>query len=164
MLPEVGGMELLVIAAVALIVVGPKDLPLMLRKLGQFTAKVRGMANEFRASFDEMARQSELDELRKEVEAMRKGQFTETTAAMEASNAEVEQVFNEIGNSLQGSGVSFSPATVSTPEPVEMAQIAPEPKPRVRKAAKSKASTSATSKPATKTAASRKTAKAGAKA
>src|SRR3990167_2717979 len=109
MLPEVGGLELLVIAAVALIVVGPKDLPLMLRKLGQFTAKLRGMANEFRASFDEMARQSELDELRKEVEAMRKGQLTETTAALDASNAQVDQVFNEIGNSLQGSGVSFSP-------------------------------------------------------
>ena len=43
MLPDVGGLELLVIAAVALIVVGPKDLPLMLRKLGQFTARLRGM-------------------------------------------------------------------------------------------------------------------------
>lgn len=163
MLPEVGGLELLVIAAVALIVVGPKDLPLMLRKLGQFTAKLRGMANEFRASFDEMARQSELDELRKEVEAMRKGQFTETTAAMDASNAQVDQVFNEIGNSLHGSGVSFSPATVSAPEPVEMTQIAPEPKPRARKAAtkpvaKAKAKTAAKPKAATKTA------KAGAKA
>ena len=84
MLPEIGGLELLVIAAVALIVVGPKDLPIMLRKLGQFTAKVRGMANEFRASFDEMARQSELDELRKEVEAMRRGSLAES-AAMDAS-------------------------------------------------------------------------------
>ncbi|WP_332771240.1 Sec-independent protein translocase protein TatB [Phenylobacterium sp.] len=163
MLPEVGGLELLVIAAVALIVVGPKDLPLMLRKLGQFTAKLRGMANEFRASFDEMARQSELDELRKEVEAMRKGQLTETTAAMDASNAQVDQVFNEIGNSLHGSGVSFSPATVSAPEPVEMTQIAPEPKPRVRKAA-AKATATAGPKSATKAAAPRKTAKAGAKA
>jgi sec-independent protein translocase protein TatB len=43
----------------------------LLRKIGKFMGKMRGMANEFRASFDEMARQSELDELRKEVEAMR---------------------------------------------------------------------------------------------
>lgn len=163
MLPEVGGLELLVIAAVALIVVGPKDLPLMLRKLGQFTAKLRGMANEFRASFDEMARQSELDELRKEVEAMRKGQFTETTAAMDASNAQVDQVFNEIGNSLHGSGVSFSPARVSAPEPVEMTQIAPEPKPRPRKAA-TKSVAKAKAKTAAKPKAATKTAKAGAKA
>src|SRR3954467_12471435 len=72
MLPDIGGTELLVIAAVALIVVGPKDLPVRRRKLGKFIGRMRGMANEFRASFDEMARQSELDELRKEVEAMRK--------------------------------------------------------------------------------------------
>ena len=55
MLPEVGGTELIVIAIVALIVVGPKDLPLMLRKIGQFVGKLRGMASEFRASFDEIA-------------------------------------------------------------------------------------------------------------
>ena len=58
MLPDIGGTELLVIAAVALIVVGPKDLPVLLRKLGQFIGKMRGMASEFRASFDEMARQT----------------------------------------------------------------------------------------------------------
>src|SRR5204863_7772856 len=75
MLPEVGGLEWLIIAVVALVVVGPKDLPVMLRRLGQFVAKLRGMANEFRASFDEMARQSELDDLRKEVDALRRGQF-----------------------------------------------------------------------------------------
>ena len=94
MLPEIGGLELLVIAAVALIVVGPKDLPVMLRKLGQFTAKIRGMANEFRASFDEMARQSELDELRKEVEALRTGQ------GMVPLGAEADAAFREIRDDL----------------------------------------------------------------
>ncbi|HEY3812914.1 MAG TPA: Sec-independent protein translocase protein TatB [Caulobacteraceae bacterium] len=74
MIPGMGGMEMLVIAILALVVVGPKDLPMLLRRLGQFTGKVRNMANEFRASFDEMARQSELDELRKEVEALRNQQ------------------------------------------------------------------------------------------
>ena len=67
MLPEVGGLEYLLIAAVALIVVGPKDLPVMLRKLGEWMGRLRGMAAEFRASFDDMARQSELDALRREV-------------------------------------------------------------------------------------------------
>ena len=72
--PGIGGFEILVIGLVALLVVGPKDLPMLMRKVGQFVAKARGMANEFRASFDEMARQSELDDLRKEVEALRSGQ------------------------------------------------------------------------------------------
>ena len=71
MLPDLSPAHILVVIVVALIVVGPKDLPMLLRKIGQFMGRMRGMANEFRASFDEMARQSELDELRKEVEAMR---------------------------------------------------------------------------------------------
>lgn len=160
MLPEIGGLELLVIAAVALIVVGPKDLPVMLRKLGQFTAKIRGMANEFRASFDEMARQSELDELRKEVEAMRRGQLAEDAAA-DASKAQVDQVFKEIGDSLEGSGVQFHPPMShqydAPAEPVA-AEPAPEPvveeaKPRARKpkaetAAKPKAAASKPKAPA----------------
>lgn len=108
MLPDVGGTEILLIAAVALIVVGPKDLPMLLRKLGQFVARLRAMADDFRASFDEMARQSELDDLRKEVEAMRRGQVADQAAA-EASNVEINQVFNEIGDSLQGSGIQFHP-------------------------------------------------------
>ena len=157
MLPDVGGLELLVIAAVALIVVGPKDLPIMLRKLGQFTAKIRGMANEFRASFDEMARQSELDELRKEVEAMRRGQVAESAAA-DASKAQVEQVFKEIGDSLEGSGMQFPPSshppTVEIePEPVAPPEPAPAieaPKPRARRAAKPKAETAAKPKAAAK--------------
>lgn len=81
MLPDVGATELLLIAAVALIVVGPKDLPILMRKIGQFMAKMRGMANDFRASFDEMARQSELDELRREVHALRSGQYIEEAKA-----------------------------------------------------------------------------------
>jgi sec-independent protein translocase protein TatB len=71
--PGIGGLEYLVIGIVALVVVGPERLPGMLRQLGKVVAKARGMANEFRSSFDEMARQSELDELRKEVQALRDG-------------------------------------------------------------------------------------------
>lgn len=69
--PGIGGSEWFIIGLVALLVVGPERLPGLLRQLGKMVAKARGMANEFRASFDEMARQSELDDLRKEVEALR---------------------------------------------------------------------------------------------
>lgn len=73
MLPGVGFSEILVIGVIALLVVGPKDLPLMLRKLGRQMARLRAMANEFRSGFDELARQAELDELKREVEALRRG-------------------------------------------------------------------------------------------
>jgi sec-independent protein translocase protein TatB len=121
MLPEVGGLEYLVIAAVALLVVGPKDLPIMLRKLGQWLARLRAMAAEFRASFDDMARQSELDELRQEVEAMRRSQGDLLTS----ETADVNQVFREIGDSLQGSDIQFHPPMGGVP--VEIADPVPEP-------------------------------------
>ena len=72
MLPDLSPTHILIVLVVALVVVGPKDLPKLLHRIGKFVGKMRGMANEFRASFDVMARQSELDDLRKEVEAMRK--------------------------------------------------------------------------------------------
>jgi sec-independent protein translocase protein TatB len=74
MFPEDRFLELLIIGALALIVIGPKDLPILMRRIGRFVGKMRAMAAEFRASFDELARQSELDELRKEVEALRHAQ------------------------------------------------------------------------------------------
>ena len=117
MLPEVGGSELVLIAIVALIVVGPQDLPVMLRKLGQFVGKLRAMASEFRASFDDMARQSELDELRKEVEAMRKGQFDDQ-ATHDLGAADMSKMFDDIGQSLQSSDVSFYPGGKVQMEPL----------------------------------------------
>jgi sec-independent protein translocase protein TatB len=76
MFPENRLLEIMIIGAVALIVVGPKDLPILMRRVGKFVGKMRAMAAEFRASFDELARQSELDELRREVEAIRSQQMT----------------------------------------------------------------------------------------
>jgi sec-independent protein translocase protein TatB len=71
MLPSLGFQEIVLLGILALVFIGPKDLPLMLRKLGRWTAKLRGMAQEFRTGFDELARQGELDELRREVQALR---------------------------------------------------------------------------------------------
>jgi sec-independent protein translocase protein TatB len=71
--PGIGAPELLVIAIIALVVVGPKDLPLMVRRLGRFVGKMRGLAREFQNSFDELGREAELAELKKEVEALKKG-------------------------------------------------------------------------------------------
>ncbi len=132
MFPEGRVFELLIAATVALIVVGPKDLPVLLRKFGQFMAKVRSMAAEFRASFDEMARQSELDELRKEVEAMRQGQLGD--AATHAP--EVNQAFNEISQGLSDVGVDLNVATSMPYVAAQTSHIeeAPTAKPRPRKA------------------------------
>ena len=107
MFPEGRALEFLIAGVVALIVVGPKDLPMLLRKLGQFMARVRSMAAEFRASFDEMARQSELDDLRKEVEAMRNAQMSDIAAHVGAP--EVTQTFDELSQGLTDVGVQLHP-------------------------------------------------------
>jgi len=60
--------ELLVIAVVALVVIGPKELPNLLRSWGKWMSQMRGMASEFRGHVDEMVRQSELDEVKKQLE------------------------------------------------------------------------------------------------
>lgn len=61
---DVGGMEFLVIAIVAIIVVGPKELPAMLRNFGRFVGKVRALARDFHNQFENAAHQSGLDEMR----------------------------------------------------------------------------------------------------
>ncbi len=60
--------EILLIALVALVVIGPKDLPRVLRAAGKWAAKARAVASEFRSSIDQMIRESELEQVRKEVE------------------------------------------------------------------------------------------------
>jgi sec-independent protein translocase protein TatB len=60
--------ELLLIAIVALVVIGPKELPGLLRTWGKWMAQMRAMASEFRGHVDEMVRQSELDDVKKQLE------------------------------------------------------------------------------------------------
>lgn len=64
--------HIIILLTAALVIVGPKDLPRLMHMAGKWAGKGRAMANEFRRSFDEMARQSELDELRKEIAALKK--------------------------------------------------------------------------------------------
>ena len=70
-MPDLSWSHILLVVVVALVVVGPKDLPRLMRTVGQWMAKARQMADQFRKSFDEMTRQAELDELRAELEALR---------------------------------------------------------------------------------------------
>lgn len=63
--------EVMLIGGVALIVIGPKDLPKALRTVGQVTRKVRRMAGEFQMQFNEAIREAELDDVRKEVDGLR---------------------------------------------------------------------------------------------
>ena len=109
-------LEILIIGAIALIVVGPKDLPILMRRVGQFVGKMRSMANEFRASFDELARQSELEELRKEVEALRTSHDTAVSQIHASLDDPISGAFGETTPSF------MMPLNPPTPTPIEGAE------------------------------------------
>jgi sec-independent protein translocase protein TatB len=60
---DIASSEFLLVMLIALVVIGPKDLPKVLRVVGKWVGKARGVAAQFRSGFDEMVRQSELEEL-----------------------------------------------------------------------------------------------------
>src|SRR6516225_1052611 len=65
--------ELVVIGAVALIVIGPKELPTVLRTLGQWMTKIRRMASEFQGQFQEAMREAEMADLKRELDTATRG-------------------------------------------------------------------------------------------
>ena len=67
---DIGWDELLLIALVALVVIGPKDLPAVLRTLGQWMARARNLAGEFRSHVDDMMREAQVDEMKREFSDM----------------------------------------------------------------------------------------------
>ncbi|MDO6963887.1 Sec-independent protein translocase protein TatB [Rhizobium alvei] len=95
---EVGWSEILVIALILIIVVGPKDLPGMLRTFGRMASRVRSMANEFKGQFDEAIREAELDDVRKGLNEVSK--LNPTNSLRDAINP-IRQLGQDIKSDLQ---------------------------------------------------------------
>jgi sec-independent protein translocase protein TatB len=68
---DVGWSELFVIAVVAIVVIGPKDLPKLMRSFGHYAGKVRRTAAEFQRQFEEAMREAELEEVKKAIESVK---------------------------------------------------------------------------------------------
>lgn len=94
---DVGWPELLVIAVVLVVVVGPKDLPRMLRTFGRSTAKLRSMANDFRRQFDEALKEAELDDVKSVVDSARK---LDPTSEIRKQLNPINKIGDEIKSSL----------------------------------------------------------------
>ena len=134
MFPEGRLLDFVIVGAVALIVVGPKDLPLLMRKVGQFMARVRGMAAEFRASFDELARQSELDELRREVQALRTSRPIDYAAQAMGATDLVSDIKGDLASAhaaLNAETTAIEPALAEPPVTPEAAPQPAEADPKV---------------------------------
>ncbi|MDI7863328.1 Sec-independent protein translocase protein TatB [Rhizobiaceae bacterium n13] len=119
---DIGWTELLVIAVVLIVVVGPKDLPPMLRAFGKMTTRLRTMAGEFRSQFDEALREADLDDVRRTIDDAKK--INPVNSLREAINP-LRQAGEEIRAGLQkatvaGRKIDAVPATdaqLSVPEP-----------------------------------------------
>lgn len=71
MIPQIGFAEMLLIAILALIVVGPKDLPVMMRQAGNFFGKIKLMGQEFKDAFNQIGADDEMAELRREIDELK---------------------------------------------------------------------------------------------
>lgn len=99
---DITSSKLLLLGIVALIVIGPKDLPVLLRTIGKYVGIIKRQAAEFRAQFDEAVRESELDQLKKDVEnmgaeaeaSMREAERTVTTE-LDAAKADVDTALQD---------------------------------------------------------------------
>jgi sec-independent protein translocase protein TatB len=107
--------KLLILGIIALLVVGPKDLPILLRTIGKYMGMIRKQANEFRAQFDEAMKESELDTLRKEVENV--GREAEATMrdAEHSVQKEVDLANSQVDSVIQASTTT---PTIPTEAPV----------------------------------------------
>ena len=140
---DIGWSELLIIAIVMIVVVGPKDLPKMLRAFGKATARMRATANEFKQQFDEALKEAELEDVKNIIDETRKLD----------PRSKITQVFDPIrsaGEDLRAglqSTTSMSPATpekvaeVTTPADVGGAPAPPAVEPAAEKAVAPKTTT-----------------------
>jgi sec-independent protein translocase protein TatB len=84
---DITSSKLLLLAIVALLVIGPKDLPALLRTVGKYMGIIKRQAAEFRAQFDEAMRESEFAQLKKEMESIQ----SETESTLRSAEQSVEQ-------------------------------------------------------------------------
>ena len=120
---DIGWSELLIIGVVALIVVGPKDLPVMFRTLGRFTGKMRGMARDFQRAMDDAAKQSGMDEVAKDLKSMTSKKSLGLNALEDAA-AKFEK-WDPVKNAAKPTK-PIEPAKPLTPPPMPAPAPAPE--------------------------------------
>lgn len=118
---DLGWFELAVVGAVLLVVVGPKDLPRVLRTVGVWTGKARRMARDFQKALDQYAKEAELDDVKKAVETPLKAKKA-VTAAVDPTGSlkkELEDTGREMQENMK---VRDEPETTAQAAPPERAK------------------------------------------
>jgi sec-independent protein translocase protein TatB len=116
--------ELAVIAVVALVVIGPKDLPRVMRTVGMWMSKARAIAREFQGSLDQMMREAELDEMRKQVEQASNINLSHAIERTVDPEGELQKSFEEPSVSA-----SVAPPAMPSESPPATPPVSPSPSP-----------------------------------
>ena len=112
---DIGWSELVVIAVVALIAIGPKELPGVLRMVGQWMGKARRMASEFQGQFNEAMREAEMADLKKSFDDIK------DAASGLASNNIMTSLQKDVGEALKVDDIDLSLNSPTTPTPTTLA-------------------------------------------
>jgi sec-independent protein translocase protein TatB len=116
---DIGWTEMLMVAVVAIIVVGPKDLPGMLRTVGKSIKKVRGMAGDFQRQFDDALKEAELDGIKKTFDDVRSmnplNDIKDSLNPLKDSAKEFERDLNEAGDDAATAEENLEESTAFDP-------------------------------------------------
>jgi len=115
---DIGWSEMLVVGVVALVVIGPKELPAALRTAGRMVGKARGIASEFRQHWDDAMREAELDEIRKKAE--------EATGIGDVKST-MENFIDPKGEIAEAGKVAETPSIEAPPVAADTAPASPAP-------------------------------------
>jgi sec-independent protein translocase protein TatB len=156
---DIGWSELMIIGVVALIVVGPKDLPMMFRKVGNFVGKARGMARDFQSAMDHTADESGVKDL---ADSVKKAADIKDDLSVSGMSSKATEFAKNYGNTQ--SAADTKPAAEKSASKKPAAKKTAAKKPAAKKTtAKKPAATKVAKKAPAKKAAAKKTATSKAK-
>ena len=127
---DIGWSEMAVIALLLLLVIGPRELPTMMRTVGRYVRKARMLTRDFQHSLDEMAREAELDEAKKTIQSAKsmnlERSFEETLDPDGEVKAEARALDSEARDAGKSSSSASSNASAATEQPATGADASSE--------------------------------------
>lgn len=135
---DLGTSKFFLLAVIALLVVGPRDLPMMLRQIGKYVGMIKRQAAEFRSQFDDVMKESEIADLKKQVEdfgreaetTMREAEAsvrTELDSVQEEANRTLGAIDAKVRGEHEAADATPEPAVAHLPSPDATSVMTPEP-------------------------------------
>ena len=110
---DIGWQELFIVAVITILVVGPKELPRVLKTVVAGVRKVRGLANDFQRGIDELARETELDDIRKDLEKAADIDLERELEETVDPTGGLTNTMHELESELESTGVEDEPPVIA---------------------------------------------------